>query len=82
MQEIRQPNAEELKRTLVLSIPIDEASAKVRVGPPLDDDEDYELDVWRGHPAEIAALAPVPDARLSPDVRPPTDTLCTYCGPR
>ena len=71
-QEIRQPSPQELKRTLVLSIPIDEASAKVRIGPPMDDEEDYQLDVWAGViPLKLTALAPVPDARLSPRCSPP-----------
>ncbi len=81
-QDIRQPNAQELKRTLVLSIPIDEASAKVRVGPPLDDEEDYQLEVWAGViPLKLAAETPVPDARLSPGSSPPGYALA-YCGPR
>ena len=46
--EIRGPNAQEFKATMVLSMPIDEASAKVRVGPPKDDEPDYELPVWAG----------------------------------
>ena len=81
-QEIRQPSPQELKRTLVLAIPIDEASAKIRVGPPIDDEEDYELDVWAGViPLRVTAEAPVPDARLSPDVLPPRHAVA-YRGPR
>jgi len=65
--EIRHPNPQELKKTLVLEIPIQEASAKVRVGPPADDEEDYELDVWAGViPLSLIASGPVPDPRLSP----------------
>ncbi len=45
-EEIRQPSADELRRTLVLALPIEEASAKIRTGPPLDDEEDYDLPVW------------------------------------
>ena len=64
-QEIRQPSAQELKRTLVLAIPIDEASAKIRVGPPIDDEEDYELDVWAGViPLKMTAENPIPDAKI------------------
>ena len=46
--EVRPPTAQELKGTRVLALTLDEASAKVRTGPPVDDDEDYELDVWAG----------------------------------
>ena len=45
---IRWPTKQELKGTKVLGLPIDEASAKVRVGPPGDDDEDYAMDAWAG----------------------------------
>lgn len=47
-KEIREPNLKELRQTLVLSLPIDEASAKIRTGGPVDDDEDYGLPVWAG----------------------------------
>jgi uncharacterized protein len=81
-EEIRQPNSQELKRTLVLAIPIEEASAKIRVGPPLDDDEDYELSVWAGVvPLKLAADAPVPDPRLSPGITAPEYAIA-YPGPR
>jgi uncharacterized protein len=81
-QEIRQPNPQELKRTLVLAIPIDEASAKIRVGPPLDDEEDYQLDVWAGViPLRQTASAPIPDARLAPEIRVP-EYAESYGGPR
>lgn len=45
---VRPPTRQELKGTRVLALPIDEASAKVRTGPPVDDAEDYSLDVWAG----------------------------------
>jgi hypothetical protein len=64
--EARTPTDKELKATSVLSLPIEEASAKVRTGPPLDDEEDYELPVWAGViPIVSQALAPEPDARLA-----------------
>lgn len=47
-QDARQPTPIEMKATKVVSIPIDTASAKVRVGPPSDDEEDYALDIWAG----------------------------------
>lgn len=46
--EIRRPTAQEMKATAVFALPLDEASAKVRGGAPVDDDEDYALDVWAG----------------------------------
>ena len=46
--EIRIPNSKELKGTAVLELEIDEASAKIRTGGPVDDKEDYELDIWAG----------------------------------
>ena len=66
---IRWPSPQELKGTAVLSMPIDEASAKVRTGGPVDDDEDYALDVWAGVvPLATVAGAPVPDPLLHPEV--------------
>jgi nitroimidazol reductase NimA-like FMN-containing flavoprotein (pyridoxamine 5'-phosphate oxidase superfamily) len=63
--EVRQPTAKEMRATSVVAISIDEASAKVRTGPPLDEEEDYELDVWAGViPLSMAVGAPIPDARL------------------
>jgi nitroimidazol reductase NimA-like FMN-containing flavoprotein (pyridoxamine 5'-phosphate oxidase superfamily) len=46
--QVREPNAEEIAQTLVLAIPIDEGSAKVRSGPPVDDEKDYEIETWAG----------------------------------
>jgi nitroimidazol reductase NimA-like FMN-containing flavoprotein (pyridoxamine 5'-phosphate oxidase superfamily) len=70
--EVRGPTPEELRRTLVVSIPISEASAKVRTGPPMDDAEDYELPVWAGIiPLALTASDPVADARLKPGIAVP-----------
>jgi uncharacterized protein len=64
---VRVPTPKELKATSVLVLPIDEGSAKIRTGPPVDDEEDYALDVWAGVvPLETRALAPTPDPRLDP----------------
>ena len=65
--DARPPTRKELKATSVLSLPLDEASAKVRDGAPDDGDTpDAELDVWAGHiPLTVKALAPV----ASPDLR-------------
>jgi uncharacterized protein len=62
--DVRGPNERELQQTTVLSLPLTEAAAKVRTGPPLDDEEDYELPVWAGViPLKLAAEAPVDDPR-------------------
>jgi len=64
--DTRQPTAQELKATAVMTMPIDEASAKVRTGPPIDDEEDYGLDIWAGVlPLSIRAGEAIPDPRLS-----------------
>lgn len=68
-REARQPTAQELRATSVLWLPLDEASAKVRTGPPADDEPDYELDVWAGNvPLETVVGALVPDPRLRPGI--------------
>jgi hypothetical protein len=63
--EVRQPNRQETQGTLVLSLPLTEASAKVRTGPPSDDDADYSLSVWAGVlPLQLKTGEPVSDPRL------------------
>jgi hypothetical protein len=63
----RQPNERELKQTLVMRLPIEEFSAKVRQGPPIDDEEDYSFPTWAGViPLQMVAGAPVNDPRLDP----------------
>jgi hypothetical protein len=70
--EVRGPSAGELKATQVMVIPLEEASAKVRTGPPLDAAKDYKLDTWAGVvPLRQAALAPIPDPRLAAGVDVP-----------
>src|SRR5712692_9239228 len=70
--DVREPSERELQLTTVLSLPLDEASAKVRTGPPLDDEEDYQLDVWAGViPLRLIAEAPVDDPRLKAEIAPP-----------
>jgi nitroimidazol reductase NimA-like FMN-containing flavoprotein (pyridoxamine 5'-phosphate oxidase superfamily) len=65
--ESRQPNERELKATLVMRLPIEEFSAKVRQGPPVDDEEDYAFPTWAGViPLEMVAGKPIPDPRLDP----------------
>lgn len=64
-KEVREPSEKELKATTVLEFSIEEASSKVRSGPPLDDENDYGLPVWAGVlPLEIRSGPPVPDAKL------------------
>ncbi len=63
--DVRPPDEKELRATALLAFPIDEASAKVRVGPPLDDEEDYASDAWAGViPLSLGAGEPQPDPRL------------------
>ena len=63
--DVRAPTPQELKATSVLSLKLAEASAKVRTGPPLDDEDDYSLPVWAGViPLKLEAGAPVSDPRL------------------
>jgi uncharacterized protein len=64
-REVRPPNDGELKATMVLVLPINEASAKLRSGPPLDDEEDFGIPVWAGElPLRLVAQAPKADPRL------------------
>lgn len=70
--ELRPVKAQELKATTVLSMAIEEAVAKERAGPPGDDEEDYELDIWAGEvPLKIVAGEPVDDPRLKPGIQRP-----------
>ena len=63
--DVRHPTEKELKATTALEFTIEEASAKVRTGPPLDDEEDYGLPVWAGVlPLHVTAGTPVADDRL------------------
>ena len=74
--DVRRPSERELQLTTVLSLPLDEASAKVRTGPPLDDEEDYELSVWAGVISlRMVARAPTPDPRLPAEIDPPPYAL-------
>jgi hypothetical protein len=69
---LRKLTPQELKATTVLSLSLEEASAKVRTGPPGDDEEDYGLPVWAGViPVRMEMLPPVDDPRLVPGVTPP-----------
>jgi len=62
--DARQPNEKELKATSVLRLPITEFSAKVRVGPAIDDEEDYSFPTWAGViPLDVTVGAPIRDGR-------------------
>jgi len=70
--DVRPPTTTELKATSILRLPLDEASAKLRVGPPKDDEEDYAWPVWAGViPLALRAGEPQADPRLSFDLPPP-----------
>ena len=67
--EVRKPNELEMKQTSVLALPLEEVSAKVRTGPPVDDDEDYALPVWAGVvPIHRTLGEPIGDGRVLPGV--------------
>lgn len=66
--DVRVPNEQELKATTVLALPLEEVSAKVRTGGPVDDEEDYALPVWAGVlPLEVTVKEPIPDAQRKND---------------
>jgi uncharacterized protein len=65
--DARRPNQREINATLVLKLPIEEFSAKVRTGPPIDDEDDYSFATWAGViPLEMVARDPIPDPKLEP----------------
>jgi uncharacterized protein len=70
--DIRQPNEQELKGTTVLALPMEEVSAKLRAGGPIDDEEDYALPVWAGVlPLPVTPAEPIPDTRLNAETPVP-----------
>lgn len=76
--EVREPNDMELKATMVLALPLVEVSAKVRKGPPIDDEEDLAIPVWAGVlPLQMTASAPVADELMPAAIEPP-DYLVNY----
>lgn len=71
--EIRWPTELELKATTVLKLPIEEASAKIRTGDPVDDEEDYSMDVWAGVlPLGLEVGNGIPDKRLKDSIGVPS----------
>jgi hypothetical protein len=76
--EARSPNDKELRGTLVLALPLDELSVKVRTGGPVDEPEDYDLDVWAGVlPLPVTPGPPIPD-EIQPADRPLPDYVAAY----
>ena len=72
LSSVRSPSEVEMRATRVVELPLDEASAKVRTGPPKDDEADYALGIWAGElPLRLDPLVPVDDARLAPGLTPP-----------
>ena len=79
--EVRGPDPRELAATAVLALPLAEVSAKVRTGPPKDDDPDYDLPIWAGVlPLALTPGDPVPDPVLDPSI-PPPDHVATWARP-
>jgi len=74
--EVRPPSANELNATTVLSLELTEASAKIRTGNPVDDEEDYALDVWAGVlPLNLTTGKPISDDRLKNGIPIPQNIL-------
>jgi len=70
--DVRNPSEKELKATAVLEFLIEEASAKIRTGAPVDDEEDYGLAIWAGIlPLTLEAKPPIPDSRLEDSIKVP-----------
>jgi nitroimidazol reductase NimA-like FMN-containing flavoprotein (pyridoxamine 5'-phosphate oxidase superfamily) len=81
--DVRAPTENELRATRAVWFPLDEASAKLRTGPPKDDDEDYALRVWAGElPLRLTPLAPVADPRLPDGIPLPEHVSGWPRGPR
>ncbi len=78
--EVRQPNEQELKATTVLRLPLQEASAKTRTGDPVDDEEDYALDMWAGViPLKLSSGEPIADDRMKEGVSIPPSVSNYKC---
>ena len=77
-RDARSPNEAELKQTLVLALPIQEASAKIRTGPAIDDEEDYAMNIWAGVlPLKLTPQEPIADERLQSGIAAP-DYIANY----
>ncbi len=72
--QVRMPTEDELRQTTILAVPLDEASAKLRAGPPKDDEADYDLPVWAGVlPMSTVPQTPLDDPRVGDGLEPPTN---------
>lgn len=72
-EDVRMPNEKEMKATTVLKLPITESSAKVRMGPPIDEKVDYGLDIWAGEvPINRVFEAAIPDPKLPTHIKMPS----------
>ncbi len=81
MDDVRPHTQKELNATLVIRVPIEEASAKVRTGPPIDDEEDYTLDIWAGVLPLVTTFGPIENCpRLKAGVSVP-DSVRAYASP-
>jgi hypothetical protein len=79
--EVRAPSELEMRQTKVLALPLEEVSAKVRVGPPIDDEEDYALPVWAGVvPIRTTLAEPLADGRVPSGIEAPR--LSRFARPR
>lgn len=71
---LKPPTKQEIKATTVVSLKLEEVAAKIRSGPPIDEEEDYDLDVWAGVvPIETVIGKPQDDPRLKSGVTPPAN---------
>ena len=71
--DVRKPSDNEWKATMLLAIKIEEASAKIRTGPPIDDEEDYDLNIWAGvQPLKTSRQQPIPDPALKAGLAVPS----------
>ncbi len=69
---VRPPSESELAQTMLIGIPLTEASVKIRSGPPLEEPEDLGLPIWAGEiPLTLVALDPIPDPDLEPTIPVP-----------
>jgi hypothetical protein len=80
--DAREPSDKELDATGVVEFPLEECSAKVRTGPPNDDEADYDLPHWAGViPLGLSVGTPIPDERVAPGTTVP-EYISAYRRPK